>query len=409
MEPENLQNGWIIVKNENFFRNADNVSLSWAIVADGIEYQNGTIADISMLAPQQKMRVVLPYKLDQYKNQKDVMLNIEFRLKKDETMLKAGDIVAHQQLPIREFTGSDLAVNPTATKAVKLTDKKKEPQLTLASQNFTLQFDRATGFISKYEVGGKSLLGEGGSLKPNFWRAVTDNDMGAGVQKTFAAWRTPELNLRSIAADKKTKTVTAEYDMPTVQSTLTLTYQVDENGVLNVTQSLKTTPGAKVSEMLRFGMIMNLPYNMDQAQWNGRGPVENYSDRKLSQNVGIYKSTADKLFFPYVRPQETGTMSDLRWWQETDQNGFGFRIESDKLFSASALHYDLLALDEGEEKHQRHSQSVEKSKYTNMFIDLVQEGVGGVNSWDADGRARKGHRVEYKDYTFKFRISPKTK
>ena len=323
--------------------------------------------------------------------------------------VKAGDIVAHQQLPIREFTGSDLAVNPTATKAVKLTDKKKEPQLTLASQNFTLQFDRATGFISKYEVGGKSLLGEGGSLKPNFWRAVTDNDMGAGVQKTFAAWRTPELNLRSIAADKKTKTVTAEYDMPTVQSTLTLTYQVDENGVLNVTQSLKTTPGAKVSEMLRFGMIMNLPYNMDQAQWNGRGPVENYSDRKLSQNVGIYKSTADKLFFPYVRPQETGTMSDLRWWQETDQNGFGFRIESDKLFSASALHYDLLALDEGEEKHQRHSQSVEKSKYTNMFIDLVQEGVGGVNSWDADGRARKGHRVEYKDYTFKFRISPKTK
>jgi beta-galactosidase len=196
--------------------------------------------------------------------------------------------------------------------------------------------------------------------------------------------------------------------MPTVESTLTLTYQAEEDGTLNVTQQLKTTPGAKVSDMLRFGMVMNLPYNMDQCQWNGRGPVENYSDRKLSQNVGIYKSTADELFFPYVRPQETGTMSDLRWWNQTDGGGFGFRIESDKLFSASALHYDLLTLDEGEEKHQRHSQSVEKSKYTNMFIDLVQEGVGGVNSWDADGRARKGHRVEYKDYTFKFRLSPKT-
>lgn len=101
--------------------------------------------------------------------------------------------------------------------------------------------------------------------------------------------------------------------MPTVESTLTLTYQAEEDGTLNVTQQLKTTPGAKVSDMLRFGMIMNLPYNMDQCQWNGRGPVENYSDRKLSQNVGIYKSTADELFFPYVRPQETGTMSDLRW------------------------------------------------------------------------------------------------
>ena len=408
VEPENLEEGSIYVKNENFFRPADNVSLSWGIVADGIEYQNGTLSDLSFLTPQQKFKLVLPYKLEQYKNQNDVMLNIEFRLKKDEGLLKAGTIVAHQQLPIREFLGTDLTVATTASKAVKLTDKKKEPQLTLAAENFTLQFDRKTGFISKYEVGGKSLLGEGGSLKPNFWRAVTDNDMGAGSQKTFAAWRTPEMNLRSITADKKTKTVTATYDMPTVKSTLTLTYNVEDNGTLNVTQALKTTPGANVPEMLRFGMVMNLPFQMDQAMWNGRGPVENYSDRKLSQNVGIYKATTDQLFFPYVRPQETGTMSDLRWWNQTDQNGFGFRIESDKLFSASALHYDLLTLDEGLEKHQRHSQSLDKSKYTNMFIDLAQEGVGGVNSWDGDGRARKGHRVEYKDYTFSFRISPKT-
>ena len=408
VKPDNLEEGSIYVKNENFFRPADNVSLSWGIVADGIEYQNGTLSDLSFLTPQQMFKLVLPYKLEQYKNQKDVMLNVEFRLKKDEGLLKAGTVVAHQQLPIREFQGTDLTIAPTAAKAVKLTDKKKEPQLTLTAENFTLQFDRKTGFISKYEVGGKSLLGEGGSLKPNFWRAVTDNDMGSGIQKTFAAWRTPEMDLRSITADKKTKTVTATYDMPTVKSTLTLTYNVEDNGTLNVTQSLKTTPGADVPEMLRFGMVMNLPYSMDQAQWNGRGPVENYSDRKLSQNVGIYKATADQLFFPYVRPQETGTMSDLRWWNQTDNNGFGFRIESDRLFSASALHYDLLTLDEGEEKHQRHSQSLEKSKYTNMFIDLTQEGVGGVDSWGPDGRARKGHRVEYKDYTFSFRISPKT-
>lgn len=100
-------------------------------------------------------------------------------------------------------------------------------------------------------------------------------------------------------------------------------------------------------------------------------------------------------------------MSDLRWWNQTNKNGVGFRVESDKLFSASALHYNLLTLDEGKEKKQRHSQSVEKSKYTNLFIDLVQSGVGGVDSWGGDGRARKGHRVEYKDYTFSFRIAPK--
>ena len=397
--------------NENFFRPLDNVSLSWAIVTDGIERQNGTIADLSEVKAQSSADFTLPYNLDNLNEANDVMLNIEYRLKNDEGLQKAGDVVAYQQFALREAKGADLSLSENeakALKAVKLTDKKKEPLLTLQAQNFTLAFDRATGFITRYEVGGNSLLGEGGSLKPNFWRAVTDNDMGAQSQNNFAAWRTPKMKLRSLTVDKKLKTVVAVYNMPAVKSTLTLTYQVEANGTLVVTQDLKTTPGAKVSEMLRFGMVMNLPYDMDQVQWNGRGPVENYSDRKISQNVGIYHSTADDLFYPYVRPQETGTMSDLRWWNQTNKDGVGFRVESDKRFSASALHYDLLTLDEGSEKHQRHSQSVEKSKYTNLFIDLVQSGVGGVDSWGGDGRARKGHRVEYKDYTFSFRLAPKT-
>lgn len=413
-KPANLAEKKFNVYNENFFRPLDNVSLSWAIVADGIERQNGTIADLSEVKAQSSADFTLPYNLDNLNEANDVMLNIEYRLKNDEGLQKAGDVVAYQQFALREAKGADLSLSENeakalkAVKAVKLTDKKKEPLLTLQAQNFTLAFDRATGFITRYEVGGNSLLGEGGSLKPNFWRAVTDNDMGAQSQKNFAAWRTPKMKLSSLTADKKLKTVTAVYDMPAVKSTLTLTYQVEANGTLVVTQDLKTTPGAKVSEMLRFGMVMNLPYDMDQVQWNGRGPVENYSDRKISQNVGIYHSTADDLFYPYVRPQETGTMSDLRWWNQTNKDGVGFRVESDKRFSASALHYDLLTLDEGAEKKQRHSQSVEKSKYTNLFIDLVQSGVGGVDSWGGDGRARKGHRVEYKDYTFSFRLAPKT-
>ena len=410
-KPTDLAKKTFNVYNENFFRALDNVSLSWAVVVDGIERQNGTIADLSEVRPQGSSNFVLPYNLDNFADAKDIMLNVEYRLLRDEGLQKAGDIVAHQQIALREAKGSELNLSETALKAlkaVKLTDKKKEAELTLQAQNFTLAFDRKTGFISRYEVGGKSLLGNGGSLKPNFWRAVTDNDMGAESQKHFADWRTPEMKLTALTADKKLKTVKAVYDMPTVKSTLTLVYQVEANGTLTVEQSLKTTPEAEVSEMLRFGMVMNLPYAMDKAQWNGRGPVENYSDRKLSQNVGIYHATADELFYPYVRPQETGTMSDLRWWNQTDNDGFGFRIESDKLFSASALHYDLLTLDEGAEKHQRHSQSLEKSEYTNLFIDLVQSGVGGVDSWGGDGRARKGHRVEYKDYTFRFRLTPKT-
>ena len=408
-EPIDLKEGSVSVYNENFFRTLDHVSLTWTLLADGVECQSGTIAQLPTIAPQSKAKLMLlGYDLVKANDAKDVQLNIEYRLKQPEQLLEAGAIVAKQQFAVRENTAAALTISPAALKAVKVVDKKKEPQITLQANNFTIQFDRNTGLLSKYEVQGRSLLGEGGTLQPCFWRAVTDNDMGAESQKRFAAWRTPEMKLTSISVDKKTKTVRANYELPAVKASLCLTYQADEAGALTVTQALTTTPGYDGPEMLRFGMQMNLPYDMDQSRWFGRGPIENYSDRKMSQDVGIYHATADQLFYPYVRPQETGTMSDLRWWNQANADNTGVRIESDRLFSASALHYDLLTLDEGEEKHQRHSMSLPKSKYTNMFIDLVQSGVGGIDSWGGDGRARKGHRVEYKDYTFSFRITPTT-
>ncbi len=405
-EPVDARKGVISVYNENFFKSLDNVSLSWTVLADGDETGNGTIADIDV-APQKTAIIRLPEDFDLgTDNAADVQLNIVFRLKRDEGLLHAGDIVAYRQLCLREGEERQIFPRAAATAIVKVVDKKKEPQLTLQTDGFTIAFNRQTGLIDKYVVGQNTILADGATLRPNFWRAVTDNDMGAELQKKCAAWRNPELHLKSLSADKKNKTVTATYDLKAVSATLTLTYQADETGALTVTQSLKTTPGAKASEMLRFGMTMNLPYSADNATWFGRGPIENYADRNNSQPVGIYRSTADEMFYPYIRPQETGTMTDLRWWRQTDTNGKGVLIESTGTFSASALHYDQATLDEGDEKHQRHPQSLPKSKYTNLCIDLVQAGVGGVDSWSDWGRARKPYRVEYKDYTFSFRITP---
>mgnify|MGYP001626099458 FL=1 len=134
--------------------------------------------------------------------------------------------------------------------------------------------------------------------------------------------------------------------------------------------------------MLRYGMLMQLPYDMDKSVFYGRGPIESYADRKFSQRIGLYEQTADEQFFPYIRPQETGTKADIRWWTQTDKNGNGFRIQSDEApFYASALHYNISDLDEGLEKHQRHSYQVPLSKYTNLTFDGAMMGVGGVNSW----------------------------
>ena len=149
---------------------------------------------------------------------------------------------------------------------------------------------------------------------------------------------------------------------------------------------------------------MELPYDMDKSVFYGRGPIENYIDRKESQSVGIYEQTADEQFYPYIRPQETGTKSDVRWWRQHNGSGAGFCLTAAGYFNASALHYSITDLDEGEEKAQRHAPEVAKSKYTELCFDHAQFGLGGVNSWGAWPLSQ--HRLGYKDMTFKFRITP---
>ena len=338
----------------------------------------------------------------------EILLNIEFKLKKAEPLMEAGQVVAYRQLPIREITNN--IADADAAGKIKLVNKKKETEIKVTNDAVNIAFDKATGLLKEYKVNGVDLLGEGGTLKPNFWRAVTDNDMGAQLQKKFKAWRNPALNLKDINALKvktgKTYTVvvTTSYDMPDVKATLDIVYTIAPDGTMRVQQTMNTTKDAKVSSMFRFGMLMQLPYNMDKSHFYGRGPIENYIDRKYSQNIGIYTQTADEQFFPYIRPQETGTKSDLRWWEQTDKAGKGFRITSDNVFDASALHYSINDLDEGEEKDQRHSYQVPQSKYTELCIDKEQFGIGGENSWGSWPLPQ--HRISYGDKTFTFVISP---
>ena len=402
-EAVDLQAGKISVYNEHFFRNLANYQLVWTLLQDGKAVQNGTVDKLDV-APQQKTVVTLPYQIPA---EGEVLLNIEFRLKKAEPLMKAGQMVAYRQLEVRTANAAAAVV---AEGKLKVENKKKETEIKVLNDFIDIEFDKATGLLKEYEVNGVDLLGEGGTLKPNFWRAVTDNDMGAQLQKKFRVWRAPALNLQTITASKVkvgknvNAVVKAVYDMPDVKAALTITYTIAPDGTMGVEQTMDATEGEKVSDMFRFGMLMQLPFQMDNSTFYGRGPIENYIDRKGSQNVGIYTQTAEEQFFPYIRPQETGTKSDIRWWQQTDKAGKGFRITSGNLFSASALHYSIDDLDDGEEKEQRHSYEVPQSKYTELCIDKEQFGVGGENSWGAWPLPQ--HRLGYADKTFSFVISP---
>ena len=402
-EAVDLQAGKISVYNEHFFRNLANYQLVWTLLQDGKAVQNGTVDKLDV-APQQKTTLTLPYQIPA---EGEVLLNIEFRLKKAEPLMEAGQMVAYRQLEVRTAHAAAAVV---AEGKLKVENKKKETEIKVLNDFIDIEFDKATGLLKEYEVNGVDLLGEGGTLKPIFWRAVTDNDMGAQLQKKFRVWRAPALNLQTITASKVkvgknvNAVVKAVYDMPDVKAALTITYTIAPDGTMGVEQTMDATEGEKVSDMFRFGMLMQLPFQMDNSTFYGRGPIENYIDRKGSQNVGIYTQTAEEQFFPYIRPQETGTKSDIRWWQQTDKAGKGFRITSGNLFSASALHYSIDDLDDGEEKEQRHSYEVPQSKYTELCIDKEQFGVGGENSWGAWPLPQ--HRLGYADKTFSFVISP---
>ena len=409
VKPVDLQKGEISIYNENFFRDLSDFYVEWQLLANGEVLQSGIINDLKV-GPQQTVNQKLNYTLDNICPCKEVLLNVAFKLKNAETLLPAGHEVAYQQLTVREYkapenllTEKKIAHDYTSTPVVEDND---EYYLIVKGDNFHLDFARSNGYLSLYEVNGLSILNEGAQLTPNFWRAPTDNDMGAGLQKKYLAWKNPEIKLTSLehTTENNLVVVTAKYDMPSVSAKLTLTYRIDKQGAIEVTQSMTTDKNAQVSNMFRFGMRTELNKQLANIQYYGRGPIENYADRNNCTNIGKYVQTVDEQFYSYIRPQETGTKTDIRWWNQTNKGGNGIQFIGKAPFSASALHYTMESLDDGLEKDQRHSELVPQTDYVNFCIDKVQMGLGCVNSWGA--LPLEKYMVPYQDYDFTFVIKP---
>ncbi len=278
--------------------------------------------------------------------------------------------------------------------------------MVVKGDNFSIEFNRHNGFMSKYEVRGTDMLTDGGELTPNFWRAPTDNDYGANMQHKYAAWRNPEMRLTSLKGDMNDglAVVTAEYDMPTVKGKLTMTYTVNGIGDVKVNEKFAADKTAEVSGMFRFGMQMQMPESMGNIQYYGRGPIENYVDRNHSTLIGLYNQNVAEQFYPYIRPQETGTKTDVRYWKQLNNSGNGLEFVAEAPFSASALNYSIESLDDGPWKKQSHSPEIEKVDYTNFLIDKMQIGLGCVNSWGA--MPLKEYLMPYGDYSFTFVMRP---
>ena len=399
-----LKAGKVKVYNENFFADLKPYALKWELVQDGVATKAGRIESLDV-APQQRKEFTLGYtEADFCPNAKEILLNVSYELKVKQPLLAIGHIVAEQQHIIKEYDTKAAFVMKESTRPVKIT--RFEKATNVEGYDWLVAFDRQ-GYINKIEYGNISVMAEGSTLRPNFWRAPTENDNGARLQDHFAVWRNPALKLKNFdtKVENGVAVIVAKYDMPAVKAQMQITYTINGEGQIAVEQAMTTDKEAKVSNMFRYGMRMELPARFNELLYYGRGEVENYCDRKSCADVGIYhQKVSEQYHEELARPQESGTHSDLRYYNVLDSSGAGINIKAESLFSASALPYSQEQMDYTVGAAQRHSGDLKPDGKTHLCFDLVQQGVAGINSWGA--LPLPEYMVKYQNYTFNFIISP---
>lgn len=405
------ENNTLSVFNENFFRTIGNCYLRWSVLCDGEPVQSGLVADLCV-APQRDTTLRLPIRRETLPAAGELLLNVEYRLQDAEPLLAPDHRLAYQQFTLRAAAPADLTVaerradRHNSLGEITVHDNDRN-YLIVESPLVRIDFRRTDGLMTRYEVCGTRLLDEGAVLEPNFWRAPTDNDFGAGLQRKNRVWDDPGLRLTSLehATEQGVATVTARYALERTGGTLTLEYRIDNAGEIAVREALEADGNRSgVPDLMRFGMRLRMPAAFDRIDYYGRGPWENYADRKDGALLGRYRQTVEEQFYPYIRPQETGTKSDVRRWRQHDIAGRGVEITAAAPFSASALHYAQEALDEGLSKRQGHSPEVEADDAVWLTIDKAQYGLGGIDSWGQITEPE--YRLPYGDYEFRFLIRP---
>ena len=411
---KDLKAGEVEVYNENFFKSLDDVELQWTLESEGKVLANGRNAlDI----PAQQKRVV---KLDGYSLPADVkgevVLNLDFVLKKAEPMLDAGYAVAREQFVVNPYTfptmESVLAVTSGKYDTRKVEKEEKVAWVTLSAGNTSVTFNHWNGWIDYHlDVDGKPMLEEGYAITPDFWRAPTDNDYGAGTQRKLHAWKNPEMKMKSFKVveneGKAEKGVEVVYDMPSVEATLTMTYTLTPAGELVVNEAMTVNKDAKHKpELMRYGMQLVMPKAYNMLTYYGKGPGENYIDRNNGDRLGVYDAKVADQYWGYVRPQESGNKTEVRYWQVKDENGKGLEFYSFAPMECSTLNYLASDLDDGWDKnaHQSHSGDLTPRDFSVVKLAARQRGLACVNSWGAIPLEQ--YRMPYQDYSFTYVIRP---
>lgn len=397
------------VYNEHFFIDLSRYDLRWEISIDGRPVQTGLSA-VPAIAPQQRGSITLRARPHRARPEQEVTLQLSYRLREADGLLAAGAEVAHAQFVLKPAQIEPLRLSGNKLYKVAQLDQRDVRYLIVEGERFRLDLDRRTGFITRYDFAGRQLLADGADLRPNFWRAPTDNDMGAGLQAKYQAWRSPQMRLKSLTARQSPEgmiRIETLHEMPGVGGKLAISYEIDNDGRIIYSQSLqpdKTDKSQKVANLFRFGLRLKMPHEYDRIDFYGRGPIENYPDRKMSQRLGHYQQLVADQFYPYIRPQETGAKGDLRYYRVVDRGGFGLEFRAEYPLQASALDRSLESLDGYPRKTQQHSELIPRANFTDVLVDRYHMGLGCYDSWGALPQSK--YLLPYQAYEMRLLISP---
>ncbi len=409
------ENGSFNVYNENFFKNIDDLSLTATLFANGVKLTTVAIPDTKGIAPQATKMVkseALKSAIEKAEAEhatEEITINFAFASDGSQPLVDKGQVMARQQIVLNgyEFDKVDAPANTGS----KIEVEETNSYVKVSAERMSVTIGKKTGMIDYLDVDGEPMLKFRESMTPEFWRAPTDNDYGASLQKKMRVWKNPQMNLKSFdkSESKDSVVLTANFEMPEVKAELMLRYRINAAGEVTVTEKMTTDKEAKVADLFRYGMQLQMPASFSKLEYYGRGPEENYIDRHSSSFIGKYEANVKDEYYPYVRPQESGNHTDIRYFSIFNPTtGKGITFEGYAPMECSAIPYLVEDLDAGIEKEHawgQHSGDLVEKGLVQLHIQQRQFGLGCIDSWGSSPMEK--YRMHYQDRCFSFVIKAK--
>ena len=409
------ENGSFNVYNENFFKNIDDLSLTATLFANGVKLTTVAIPDTKGIAPQATKLVkseALKSAIEKAEAEhatEEITINFAFASDGSQPLVDKGQVMARQQIVLNGYEFDK--VDATANTGSKIEVEETNSYVKVSAERMSVTIGKKTGMIDYLDVDGEPMLKFRESMTPEFWRAPTDNDYGASLQKKMRVWKNPQMNLKSFdkSESKDSVVLTANFEMPEVKAELMLRYRINAAGEVTVTEKMTTDKEAKVADLFRYGMQLQMPSSFSKLEYYGRGPEENYIDRHSSSFIGKYEANVKDEYYPYVRPQESGNHTDIRYFSIFNPTtGKGITFEGYAPMECSAIPYLVEDLDAGIEKEHawgQHSGDLVEKGLVQLHIQQRQFGLGCIDSWGASPMEK--YRMHYQDRCFSFVIKAK--